>query len=161
MFEAWEAEAGRSDLDLAALRAKGIQIHGTNERHPNVDVFSYLGLMAVKLLLDAGVPAYRSRIAVLCDNPFHDYLVRGLEGAGATVTSAASLAELLDQDTPDALLVSQKPRGGSVLSASEIERLASGWPGVLVAQYWGDLDRAELARYDLPVWPATARSTGP
>lgn len=160
MFEAWEAEAGRSDLDIPALRARGIAVAGTNERHPAVDVFSYLGLMAVKLLLDAEVPAYRSRIAVLCDNPFLDFVVRGLTSAGAEVTAAASLAELLDGPQPDALLVALRPTGGPVLGPAEVAALAARWPGCLVAQYWGDLDRAGLATHRLPVWPAVAPGAG-
>ena len=43
---------------------------GTNESQPNVDVFAYLGLMAIKLLTDAGIAVYRSRVIVLCGNPF-------------------------------------------------------------------------------------------
>jgi hypothetical protein len=160
MFEAWEAEAGRSDLDIPALRKRGIEVAGTNERHPAVDVFSYLGLMAVKLLLDAGVPAYRSRIALLCDNPFLDFMVRGLTGAGAEVTAAASLGELLAGPKPDALLVSMRPTGGPVLSAAGTAELARRWPGCMVGQYWGDLDRDALAGHGLPVWPAVAPGAG-
>src|SRR5262249_8866405 len=36
MFEAWEFRA--SDLDLDACRRRGVQVAGTNERHPAVDV---------------------------------------------------------------------------------------------------------------------------
>ncbi|MFF0373989.1 hypothetical protein [Actinoplanes missouriensis] len=160
MFEAWEAEAGRSDLDIPALRKRGIEVAGTNERHPDVDVFSYLGLMAVKLLLDAGVPAYRSRIALLCDNPFSDFIVRGLTGAGAQVTVAETLDELLTAEQPEALLVSMRPTGASVLTAAELDALAARWPDTLVAQYWGDLDRDGLAARGLPVWPETAPGAG-
>ncbi|MFI5896552.1 hypothetical protein ACIA5D_41275 [Actinoplanes sp. NPDC051513] len=160
MFEAWEAEAGRSDLDIPALRKRGIEVAGTNERHPAVDVFSYLGLMAVKLLLDAGVPAYRSRIALLCDNPFNDFMVRGLAGAGAEVTAAATLAGLLDGPQPEALVVSMRPTGGPVLTPAELDALAARWPGCLVGQYWGDLDRDGLAARGLPVSPAAEPGAG-
>jgi hypothetical protein len=160
MFEAWEAEAGRSDLDIPALRKRGVEVAGTNERHPAVDVFSYLGLMAVKLLLDAGIPAYRSRVALLCDNPFHDFMVRGLTGAGAEVSAAASLGELLDGPRPEALVVSMRPTGGPVLTPAELDALAARWPGCLVGQYWGDLDRAALAERGLPVSPATEPGAG-
>jgi hypothetical protein len=160
MFEAWEAEAGRSDLDIPALRSRGIAVAGTNERHPAVDVFSYLGLMAVKLLLDAGVPAYRSRIALLCDNPFLDFIVRGLTGAGAEVTAAASLGELLAGPQPEALVVAMRPTGAPVLDPAEVKALAAHWPDCLVAQYWGDLDRDGLAEHRQPVWPAAAPGSG-
>jgi hypothetical protein len=160
MFEAWEAQAGRIDLDLAALRARGIAVAGTNERHPAVDVFSYLGLMAVKLLLDAGVAAYRCRIAVLCDNPFRDYLARGLAGAGAQVVVAASVAELDFPWVPEVVLVACRPRGEPVLSPADVGVLAQRCPGALVAQYWGDVDRGELAAAGLGCWPADPPSAG-
>jgi hypothetical protein len=160
MFEAWEAEAGRSDLDLDALYARGIRVAGTNERHPAVDVFSYLGLMAVKLLLDAGVAPYRGHIAVLCDNPFRPFLERGLRAAGARVSSADSLAGLGAVETPDALLLALKPTGGPVLSAAELFHIASRWPDCVLAQYWGDLDREDVHAAALPVWPPSAPAPG-
>jgi hypothetical protein len=160
MFEAWEAQAGRFDLDLAALRARGIAVAGTNERHPAVDVFSYLGLMAVKLLLDAGLSAYRGRIAVLCDNDFADYLVRGLTGAGADVVCAPTVAGLRPAWVPDAVIVAMRPRGEAVLSPADVSALAERWPGTLVAQYWGDVDRPSLAAAGLPCWPAQPPAPG-
>jgi hypothetical protein len=45
MFEAWEFRA--SDIDLPACRERAIPIVGVNERHPSVDVFSYLGPLCV------------------------------------------------------------------------------------------------------------------
>jgi len=50
MYENWEFRS--SDLDLEASRVHGIRVGGTNERHPTVGVFEYLGIMAVKLLLE-------------------------------------------------------------------------------------------------------------
>ena len=43
MFESWEIQAGRFDLALDEAVDRGIRVAGTNERHPLVDVFSYLG----------------------------------------------------------------------------------------------------------------------
>src|ERR1700676_1598125 len=72
MYEAWEFRRG--DVDLAACRSRGIAVAGTNERHGAIDVFSYLGMMAAKLLLDGGVAVHGSRILLLCDNPFLPFL---------------------------------------------------------------------------------------
>ena len=160
MFEAWEVQAGRFDVDLAALRERGIAVAGTNERHSHVNVFSYLGLMAVKTLLDAAVPPYGTRVAVLCDNHFASYIRTGLAGAGAGVRSAATLAALAEWRTPDVLLVAMRPNGGSVLDAAAITWLARHWPETLVVQYWGDLDRAMLDSAGLAVWPLTAPAAG-
>jgi hypothetical protein len=149
MFEAWELQHGRLDIDLDGLSARGVRIAGTNERHPDVDVFSYLGPMAVAHLADAGVSAYRSRIAVLCDNPFADYIVGGLKAARADVDAAPTLGNLPDA-VPDALLVAMTPTSSSVLSATDLSKIAAAWPGCVIVQFWGDIDRALCP---LPYWP--------
>jgi hypothetical protein len=156
MFESWEARAGRLDLDLDGLRARGVLIAGTNERHPHVDVFSYLGSMAVVELADAGVSAYGGRIAVLCDNAFRDYLVDGLKTAGAEVDAAASV-DAFSIDSPDALLVARRPTGATVLSAADLRLIGRRWPACVVVQFWGDVDRA---RCPVPVWPPVAPPAG-
>lgn len=159
MFEAWEIQAGRVDIDIDGLRARGIRLAGTNERHPHIDVFSFLGPMAVAELADAGVSAHLGRIAVLCDNPFADYLASGLKGAGADVRIAAEIGELFIGPAPDALLVACRPTGASVLSTNDVTRIATDWPATPVVQFWGDLDRQALDQRRVPYWPT--HSPGP
>lgn len=153
MFEAWEIKAGRFDVDLDELHARGIAAAGTNERHPNIGVFSYLSLMATKLLLEAGIPPLNSTIAILCDNPFGDYLRSGLERAGAVVCLGADLPSICAEATPDALLVAQVPRWETVISSEDALWLAEHCPGTVVAQFWGDIDRAVLSSLNIPYWP--------
>lgn len=160
MFESWEVQAGRIDIDLDTLRRRGVQIAGTNERHPHVDVFSFLGSMAVVHLADAGVSAYQGRIAMLCDNPFEDYLVGGLKAAGAEVRHAADARQLLDGPAPDALLVAMRPTGEAILLPDEVGWLAEHWPNTAVVQFWGDLDRVGLAAADLTYWPVESPGPG-
>lgn len=160
MFEAWEIQAGRCDLDLDALALRGIAVAGTNECHPCIDVFSYLGTMAIKLLLDAGVPLLNASVALLCDNPFSRYIRSGLVSAGATVFSGTELACFLDHDAPDVLLVAQRPNWKSVLSESEVRWLSRNWPNTIIAQFWGDIDRNALADHGLRYWPTLAPSPG-
>jgi hypothetical protein len=160
MFESWEIQAGRYDLDLDALRGRGVRIAGTNERHPDVDVFSFLGPMAVAQLADAGVSAYRGRVALLCDNPFNTYMRNGLEAAGAVTSVSADLGKLLQGPRPDALIVAMRPTGGSILTAEDVDAIAARWPDVVIAQYWGDLDRDLLAAADLRCWPLSPPGSG-
>lgn len=156
MFESWEAQVGRLDIDVDVLRDRGVQIAGTNERHPHVDVFSYLGPMAVVELADAGVSAYGGRIAVLCDNAFRDYIADGLKAAGAEVDVAASLDGLSTQ-YPDAVLVALQPTGGSVLSAADLHRIGTSWPDCILVQFWGDIDRVQCP---VACWPVVAPPVG-
>jgi hypothetical protein len=158
MFESWEIQAGRLDIDLTALLRKGVRIAGTNERHPHVDVFSFLGPMAVAQLTDAGFSTYLGRVALLCDNPFAEFLVDGLKSAGAEVQVAEAMAALLDGPEPDVLLVAQRPTGAPV--SLDAQDIAVRWPGVPVVQFWGDIDRAALAAADVPYWPIEAPGAG-
>jgi hypothetical protein len=158
MYEAWEFREG--DLDLAACRERGISVAGTNERHSAVDVFSYLGVMAVKLLLDAGVSVYGSRVVVLCDNPFAPFIERGLAGAGASVEMARDLADAAGSSTADAVLVAMTPRWEPVIGVAEAATIGRRWPGAVLAQYWGDVDRAALAAAGVSFWPERAPGAG-
>jgi hypothetical protein len=158
MYEAWEFRP--DDLDVAACRERNIWVAGTNERHPAVDVFSYLGIMAVKLLLDAGVAVYGSRVLLLCDNPFRSFLELGLSRAGAAVDSVKDLAATADSAGFDAILVAMKPRSEPVLSGADVTTIARKWPGAVVAHYWGDLDRAALEQSGVPCWPMQAPPAG-
>ena len=150
MYEAWEFRP--DDLDLAACRRAGVLVGGTNERHPNIDVFSYLPLMAVRLLTDAGIAVYRSSILLLCDNPFRTFLERGLRAAGACVESVDHLAQAHGEEF-DAILVSVTPGAVSVITSAEVQELAQRWPGAIVAQFWGDVDRTACTAAGVPVWP--------
>jgi hypothetical protein len=158
MYEAWEFRAG--DLDLDACRERGIRIGATDERHPDVDVFSFLGIMAVKLLLDAEVAVYRSSILLLCDNPFCGFIARGLRRAGATVDVAAHVAEAPRERQYDAILVSLTPQATPVVTAADADQIARQWPGAVVAQFWGDIDRSALAALNVPVHPEKAPGAG-
>jgi hypothetical protein len=151
MYEAWELRP--EDVDLDACRRRGIRVGGTNERHPAVDVFSFLGLMAAKLLTDAGVSVYAGRLLLLCDNPFRAFIERGLRAAGAAVEVRAHLSDGPLDERWDALVVALRPCGVPVLTASDIRLLAEVAPGTVVAQFWGDVDRDALAAAGVPVWP--------
>jgi hypothetical protein len=151
MYEAWELRRG--DVDLEACRRRGIRVGGTNERHPAVDVFSFLGLMAVKLLTDAGVSVYGARLLLLCDNPFRVFIERGLTAAGAAVEARAHVSEGTVDARFDAVVVALRPCGVPVLTANDIELLAEVAPGSVVAQFWGDVDRDALTEAGVPVWP--------
>ena len=149
MYESWEFRP--ADLDLEACRKQGILVGGTNERHPAIGVFDFLGIMAVKLLLDGGVCVLGSKVLVVCDNAFSGYIEAGLQSAGANVLVVSQLPEELD--SLDAVLVACTPRDEPVLTTEEMRRIAEGSPGAVVAQYFGDLDRKAIGELGIPVCP--------
>lgn len=152
MFEAWEFR--REDLDIEACARRKIPVVGVNERHPAVDVFSFLGPLSVKQLHDCGLAVYGSRIALLCDNDFLEPLRAGLAGAGASVETFNSVAAV-HSDAWDAILVALQPAATLRIGVAEAAHLAACAPtGAVVVQFWGDMDRAALTRNGLALWPA-------
>jgi hypothetical protein len=184
MYESWELR--HSDLDINACWEKGIAIAGTNERHPKVRLFDYLGMMALKLMLDSGFEVLGSRIAVVCNNPFAPYLARTLVDCGAEVRAFGAaeqlaalsgklavlktFAELEPADFAgcDAVLVAASPQGEPAVIGSEgkalisAPRLAHAAPGVEVFEFcWGGaVERDALAGLDVSVWPTVAPPKG-
>lgn len=151
MFEAWEFRSG--DVDIEACRRLDIPVAGTNERHPAVDVFSYLGIMAVKMLLDAGIAVHGSRVLVWCDNFFRPFLVKGLTVAGAVVESVEKLEDGAEALGADAILVALRPKAQPVVGRREAAVIGPRYPTAVVAQFWGDMDRRALACQGVPFWP--------
>lgn len=158
MYEGWEYRS--TDVDLTACREKGIPVAGTNERHPEIDVFSYLGVMAMKLLLDAGVSVYGSHLLLLCDNPFAPYIEQGLAHAGADVFRSESLAKALGTHPFDAIIVALRPGLTPSLGEEDARTIAAAWEGAVVAQFWGDLPRGSFAELGIPLWPAAEPAPG-
>jgi hypothetical protein len=158
MYESWEYRG--ADVDLEACRSRGIPVAGTNETHPAVDVFSFLGPMAAKQLQDAGIAVYGSHIVLLCDNPFAPFIANYLRGGGARVVQAAELGAEALTGPPDAVLLALRPAAEPVLGAAAVSALGELAPGTVLVQFWGDADRAAAAAAGVPVWPAVAPHPG-
>jgi hypothetical protein len=158
MYEAWEFRG--ADLDLEACRNRGIHVAGTNERHPAVDVFRFLGDMSIKLLLDMGVALSHNRALALCDNDFAAFIERGLTGAGVNVVVRESLRQAPPDGPFDAIIVALKPQTEPVITAADAALVARRWPGTALAQFWGDVDRSALQAEGVSVWPPLPPAPG-
>jgi hypothetical protein len=150
MFEAWEFRD--TDLDLEACRSMGIRVAAVNERHPAVNVFSFLGPLCVRLLEDSGTKVDGARIMVLCDNPFATFIAAGLEAAGASGTVLANVTEIDEADW-NVVVVALTPGAGDRLTRSDFLHLGHVAPKALIAQFWGDIDRSAARKWGFSVWP--------
>lgn len=74
MYEAWEWRD--ADMDINYIKKRGFKIGATNERHPEVDVFNYLGDMALKQMFDAGICPYKNKFVLICNNDFGPYIAK-------------------------------------------------------------------------------------
>lgn len=156
MFEAWEFRG--TDLDLAACRDRGIRVAAVNERHADVAVFPFLGPLCVCLLRNAGMRVTGKRVAVVCDNPFADFLIQGLIDAGAEATLFDSVAQLTGARW-DAVVMALTPQERK-LGKVQLENLAGKAPGALIAQFWGDIDRAAAGKLGMRICPEAEPGRG-
>jgi len=80
MHDRWEYR--EEDVDLAACKAAKIPVIYTDEG----ELFNYCGALCVKLLFEAGVEVYRSRIVIVGGEcKFADIAATFLDGMGAEV----------------------------------------------------------------------------
>jgi hypothetical protein len=158
MYEAWELRA--ADIDMSACRGRRIPVAGTNERHPAVDVFSFLGLIAARMLSDAGIAVRGARIVVLCDNPLGQPLARQLTQLGASVDLISRVVDGVASGDTAAILVALRPHRYPVVGSGDARMIARLHPGAVVTQFWGDIDRGALASEGLRFWPLDAPPPG-
>jgi hypothetical protein len=74
MYEAWEQRD--ADMDINYIKERGFKVGATNERHPEIDVFNYLGDMAVKQIFDAGLCLYKNKFVLISNNDFGPYIAK-------------------------------------------------------------------------------------
>jgi hypothetical protein len=81
MYETWEFR--EQDVDLEECRNLNIPVLGTNESHKDLQIFRYVGNLAVKLLLLLDVEVFRSTVIVLGSGIFVQEInsAAGLMGA--------------------------------------------------------------------------------
>lgn len=87
MCESWEMRNG--DVDFEYCQKKGIPIMGTDENHPNVGVFNYCGVLAIKLILEAGFEILGNKIAVISSDHFGPIICQTIRDCGGEVINFA------------------------------------------------------------------------
>ena len=168
MYESWELRPAKSISQPA--NSGGIRVAGTNERHPHIGVFDYLGILALFGLLQCRIPVCFSRILLICDNRFAPYIAKTLVGCGAKldVFVGTELPDSLpavrrattEPGAYDAVVLAATPGLQPIIGragSSKYTREQIGTFRALV-QIWGDLDRSCLS--DVLCYPATEPRQG-
>ena len=157
MYEAWEERA--EDLDLAYARARGIRVPATNEHHPDVDVFSYLGELAVRQIHQAGLSLTRNRFVLFCNNPFAPFLQTTLAALCGELVVAHDVDELVARlPLPDVtgVVLAAYPFDEEWLGtdgAMSPEFFAENLPGAVLLRFAGHVDEAALSKLDISYHP--------
>jgi hypothetical protein len=150
MCEPWEVRP--EDADVAACHAAGKPVLGTDERDPRVETFRFVGMLALKLLLELEIEVLSSRIVVVSSDPFATPTVQLLRDLGAAVTLAdvtagADLRDELITDAcreADAVVVAEHRDRRTVLGGATGLRLdVLEAAGAVVAHIAGAVDDPE------------------
>jgi hypothetical protein len=163
MWEPWEFRAG--DVDRVALDSAGVPLIATNERHPQVRTFAYLGPTIGRLLLGEGVEIVGSHILIVGSDPFGEAVARWLKDAGAVVARTMIgewAARLKAEADVDALVVVEHRDHRDLLAiAGASEALAQlAALGAPVVRLCGVLDRRAVELAGGRVAPATDAPAG-
>lgn len=151
MWEPWEFRA--ADVDLGACRARGIPVLGTRETDPRVETFRYVGLLAVKLLLEQEIEIRGGRFLVIAEPPFLTPIVEALEANGGTasglrpslgaVTATPTLHQLLEGC--DAVMVADHRSGRPAVGAGGLPAEWLAETGAALVHICGQVDDDALA----------------
>jgi hypothetical protein len=175
MYEAWEWRG--ADMDLAYIRKRGFRIGATNERHPEVDVFNYLGDMALRLIFDAGLCPYKNKFVLVCNNAFGPYIAKVVskvsDGVGVidttehrnryTFDNVAWIGDFPAVTVPaaykdaEAVIFTAYPFDQDWLgdnTAVSVNQLKAAFSDPYILRYAGDVDPSVLDREGIRYFPA-------
>ena len=162
MFETWEHRS--EDLDVQECRRLGLPVLGTNEHHPDLRIFDYVGLIAMKMLFNLDFEVFRSHLVVIGSGEFGEQVTKSLQCAGAHVTWISNTAE--KHLRSDANREALRKAGAAVivehhhrhllfgdegdLSAEELRHLRSD---LIVIHICGGVDRTSLQAKGIRCYP--------
>lgn len=163
MYETWEFRS--QDIDLPLCHKLGIPVLGTNEHHPDLQIFPYIGCVALKLAFNAGLEIFRSRIIVLGNGEFAEVSASAFRAAGASIWHLPVDSEgRVDQAAFNALLpsvdalfvVEHHYRDWLVGNQGALKpaQLAALNPELVVIHLCGGVERQALVSQGLICYPA-------
>ncbi len=169
MWETWEYRA--ADLDLQCCRNKDIPVLGTNEHHPDLQTFRYVGWLAAKLLLSADIEIMGVRIAVLGSGPMAAHTATVLHECGADVVAIEVAATGIDDvehaidkiiDSDATVVVEHQYMGALFSDDGGIDslRLSRHNPGHVVVHICGRADRRHLTELGIRCTPEAFAAPG-
>jgi len=169
MWETWEYRP--ADLDLTACRQKGLAVLGTDEHAEELQTFGYIGHVALKLLYEAGVEVFRSRIVVFGSGEFARTTVSTLAAAGAEVDRMFCHRDERTLSYPDeavlehaeAVVIVEHHHDRLLLGtggAVDTQWLAEQNPGLAVVHICGNADRPALREAGIRCMPQRFAAAG-
>jgi hypothetical protein len=157
MCESWEVR--KEDVDIDYCKEKGILVLGTNENYPGLDVFNFSGALALKMLFDAGIEVFKSKIIIVSDDNFGKIIFNTLSKLNSDVIL---LKDLSNENynclkNADALIIadytSEKCYIGKDNSEISCKKLKLLSRFITVIQFAGLVDISDLKKNDINFYP--------
>ena len=169
MFETWEYRT--EDIDIKECRRLKIPVLGTNENHPSLKIFQYVGHLVLKLLFELDIEVYRSKIVVVGGGEFGKATVKSLNQAGADVfqiniNKGESLADHQNQiflSKCDAIAVVEHQSKEKIIGIDgQItgEKIKLLNPGVVLIHIAGNVEQKSLEAAKIIFYPSKIATTG-
>lgn len=179
MYEAWEWRD--ADMDINYIRQRGFKVGATNERHPDVDVFNYLGDMAIKQIFDAGLCPYKNKFVLICNNDFGPFIAKVVaklcDGLAVidknenkdkynfdNVTWIGNFPEVkipAEYKDAEAVIFTAYPFTDNWMGDDtpvSIEQIKSEFKDPFILRYCGDIDEDVMSKAGIKYYPAHVHS---
>lgn len=156
MCEAWEVREG--DVDIEYCKKKSIKVMGTNENYPGLEVFNFSGPLAIKMLFDAGIEIFKSKIVILSGDKFGKVIYNTLINISGDIT----LLKEIDEDNmenlrdADALIIADYTSKKCFVgrdSKLPVEKLKQLSKSITIIQFAGLIDVDELEDEKICFYP--------
>lgn len=169
MWETWEFRD--EDIDLEACRRLQIPVLGTNEHHPDLRIFDYIGYIALKLLLEAEIEILNTKIAILGKGEFADQVHNTLKSVRADVcvifqencknSNIEKAKDILKQI--DALIVAEHHERKELIGAEGLitpKEISELNQYVTIIHICGNVDQNSLSENGIRCWPRSFADAG-
>lgn len=157
MYEKWELR--ESDLDVQFCKEKNIEIAGTWENYPSLEIFNYCKNLIIKIVFEAGFEVKSNKIIVWSNDHFGDLAVEGFNQLGAKqvvlVNKASDLYENLNE-TDFIFFCNYKSEEKLIASKNAIidtKKIKDKNAGVSIIHLCGDIDNEHLKKEAINVFP--------
>jgi hypothetical protein len=169
MWETWEYRP--EDLDLEECRRLQIPVLGTNEHHPDLMIFEYIGYIALKLLFEAEIEVLSSKIALLGVGEFAEQVKKTLKIAKSDVrpifqnssrkTVTGKSKNFLKH--ADALIIVESDNKKELIGPKGLingEELFSLNKYITIIHICGNVDQNNLKKNGIRCWPSNFSPAG-
>jgi hypothetical protein len=152
MYEAWELR--ESDLDINYCRTKKIRVAGTWEKHPDIDVFKNVGILALKMAFEAGYEVLNNKVIIWSDDDFGEEIYHSLKTNGAKCIQTTDYQVLIDNiSETDFIFVADYDELRPFSNIFNIEKLSIINPNVGFIHLFGDFKKDHFEQHKLNFYP--------